>query len=672
MKKTILTMLFALVAIIGQAKEIIVEGEQLFPSYWCNDKGDWTIAFLDDCAIYDCRFWTYKLRDVNAKTGEAKFVLTSDNDELSVVVGKDKKGTRNIRIGDQKALYTMITTPFMPDYPVKDTRTEFVNTGYKPDTITVVGWLKDMPDELKNEKTFELSYPNFLTDEEETIFADLDEQGRFVIKFPMLNSTEFRCDWERSHLHTMLEPGKTYFFFCDFKDNRHYFMGDDCRLQNELLRFPPEFLSLSLYHGMPTARKGSKEQFEPYMASVDSLLTSQEADVDALCQQHPTLSTRFSIYRKGFSRISLASDFGQSRLAMPDYLFTEKARQYAYQTFWKKLQEPVTLYYDVRTFLRDFIQDAEKVSPGNFSFNAIDHIAEIAANDEELALLTRWKEWLNDAETQIAATTTKEEKNKLINELNTKNADMLKQVKQILDSDKALRLVNDKALIAHLGNRLRLLDSLQVEPFVKDVLLTQWTYNYLDGRRSSVLPEVLDTFRALVHNPICLNLVESLNDRYLAIENREFDKLVLKSADNLADITEGEELLKKLIEPYKGKFVLIDFWGTWCSGCREDLSHSTEEYLRLKDFDIQFLYLANDSPNWAYENIIKQYNVSGPNVAHYNLPKEQQKAIERSLGIHGFPSYRLVNRDGNLLNMNIDVHNLESLASLLEQLSEEE
>ena len=670
MTKTILTMLLALVTMMGQAKDQTVVEEQLFPSYWCNDKGDWTIAFLDDCAIYDCRFWTYKQRDVNAKTGEAKLVLTSDGDELSVVVGKEKKGTRNIRIGDQKALYTLITTPYMPDYPLKDTRTEFVNTGYKPDTITFVGWLKDMPDELKSEKTFEVSYPNFLTDEEETIYADLDEQGRFMVKFPVLNSTEFRCDWGRCHLHTMLEPGKTYFFFCDFKENRHYFMGDDCRLQNELLRFPPEFLSLSLYHGLPTARKGSKEQFEPYMASVDSLLTSQEANVDALCQQHPTLSTRFSIYRKGFARISLASDFGQSRLTMPDYLFTDEARQYAYQTFWKKLQEPITLYYDVRTFLKDFIQDAETVSPSNFSFNARDHIAEIAANDEELALLTRWKVWILDAEAQITATTNQDEKNKLVNELN--NTDLVKQAKEILYSDKTMKMVNDKALIAHLKNRLRLLDSLQVEAYVKDLLLTQWTHKYLDGLRCSMLPEVLDTFRALVHHPLCISHVESLNDRYLAIENREFDKLVLKSADNLADITEGEELLKKLIEPYKGKFVLIDFWGTWCSGCREDLSHSTEEYLRLKDFDIQYLYLANESPRWAYENLIKQYNISGPNVAHYNLPKEQQKAIERALGITAFPSYRLVNRDGNLLNMAVDVHNLDSLVNLLEQLSEEE
>ena len=172
----------------------------------------------------------------------------------------------------------------------------------------------------------------------------------------------------------------------------------------------------------------------------------------------------------------------------------------------------------------------------------------------------------------------------------------------------------------------------------------------------------------MVSNPEYIQQVEKLNDHYLAIENREFDKLVIKSSDNLADLSEGEALLKKLIEPYKGKFVLLDIWGTWCGPCKEALSHSTEEYARLNGFDIQYLYLANESPQQSWENVIKEYNVSGPNVAHYNLPKEQQRAIEQYLKVNAFPTYKLFNRNGDLLDLNVDPRNLEALAQLLEQM----
>ncbi len=171
--------------------------KQLFPSYWRNDQGDWKIAFFEDCAIYDCKFWDYKQRDVNPKTGEATFLMTNGNDELKVMVGKDKKGSRTIQIGGEKATYAMITSRFLPDYPTKDTREDFVDTGYKEDTITIVGWIKDMPENFKQLKTFLFNYMDIFGDGEKNEDAGLDEQGRFSVKIPVVNSTEFFFDWRR-------------------------------------------------------------------------------------------------------------------------------------------------------------------------------------------------------------------------------------------------------------------------------------------------------------------------------------------------------------------------------------------------------------------------------------------------------------------------------------------
>ena len=50
------------------------------------------------------------------------------------------------------------------------------------------------------------------------------------------------------------------------------------------------------------------------------------------------------------------------------------------------------------------------------------------------------------------------------------------------------------------------------------------------------------------------------------------------------------------------------------------------------------------------------------------LPDEQQAAIERYLGVRSFPTYKLFNRDGNLLDLEVDPRRLENLARLLERL----
>ena len=641
---------------------------QLFPSYWRDAQGDWAIAFCEECAIYDCRFWNYKQRDVNPKTGEATLILTNGDDELKVVVGKNKKGMRTIQVGNQRADYAMITDRFMPDYPTKDTRADFVDTGYKTDTITVVGWLKDMPKHFKQLKTFELSYQNLYTDEQESAYANLDSLGRFTVKIPVLNSTEFFCDWRRCFMRTMLEPGKTYFFLYDFKEGRRYFMGNDARLQNELFKYPLDWQSISMQEGPNEEDKATPEQFDQYVASVDSLIKAQFANIDALCQQHPTLSTRFNLFRKGNTLSQQARDFGQARFRGERFQLSDNARRYAYDTFWTKFEKPYTLHRGFSGFLRDYLGDAINISTISFNWNAQDYIEEFASNDEELALLTRWKDWIADAQKQVESAPTIEEKQRVAEKLNTDNADMIKKVDAVLNGPKAKKFINGKLFFIRMNRELHVLDSLNADPFVKEVWLTRQVLQQIDHERTAILPSVMDTVKAMIGNPECIAMIEKLNDHYLAIENREFDKLVLKSSDNLADLSEGEALLKKILEPYKGKFVLLDIWGTWCGPCKEALSHSTEEYARLKDYDIEFLYLANRSPQDSWENVIKEYNVSGPNVAHYNLPDEQQAAIERHLNVHSWPTYKLFDRNGNMFDLDVDARNLDELTRLLDRM----
>ena len=633
---------------------------QLLPSYWRDEKGDWKIAFLEDQAIYDCKFWRYKKLDINPKTGEAEMLLTDGTDDLKVIVGKDKKGKRTIQIGDQKASYTMITSRFMPDYPQKDTRTDFVDTDYKADTVTVVGWIKDMPDKYKGEKTFEFGYPDLFTGDLESVYADLDEQGRFKVSFPLLNSTEFFCDWSRCFIWTMLEPGKTYFLLYDFKEGRRYFMGDDCRLQNELFKFPVDWQTVSM--------EDEDKDFDKYIASTDSLLQTQFAKQERLFEEHPSLSTRYRQYRKGHTLWQQAFCFGQARFNGENSRFPEVARRYAYKTFWSKLESPLTLHRETSDFLRDYLGDVVERHSDMVSMNILDDISEFAENDGELAILNRWKEWIEVVNEAISQAPTMEEKQRIAKDENAKHTELIEAAGKILNSPKAQKFIQEKAFLSEMKAQEHSLDSLGTKPSLKSIWFAQQVYEELDHERVPLPERVLDSLKMMIGNPTAIEMIEKKNDYYVALANREFDKLVLKSSDDVKDLTEGEALLRKLLEPYKGKFVLLDVWGTWCGPCKEALSHSQEEYERLKDFDIAFLYLANRSPQESWENVIKEYNVSGENVAHYNLPPEQQSAIERHLDVRSFPTYKLFDRDGNMLDLKVDARDLDDLVKLLQQM----
>jgi hypothetical protein len=88
----------------------------------------------------------------------------------------------------------------------------------------------------------------------------------------------------------------------------------------------------------------------------------------------------------------------------------------------------------------------------------------------------------------------------------------------------------------------------------------------------------------------------------------------------------------------------------------------------MAQYDIVFLYLANRSDDESWKNVIKEYNVTGENVVHYNLPEEQQRAVESFLKVNQYPTYRLIDRNGNLLDVNADPRNLDVFENLIKAL----
>ena len=630
-------------------------------TYWRNEAtGDWLIGFAKQHVIYNNKVW-----DIVSQIEKKDAYTLSLNDGTTIRVDKMKKGLRQIAIGKDKAIAcSPITGTALPDYPTKDTRKGFVDNGYNPkDSVTIIGWMKDMPEEAwRQGGDFNVSVIDFLVDEEETAYAEMDSLGRFTLKMPLLNSSEVFIDWDRSQQRSVLEPGKTYFYLSDFMTGQTLWMGEDVRLQNELIAYP----YAGIKERIPSDQRGKVNAMD-FKAKTDNSLALATASLEETIAQHPNLSQRYIDFIKGYYPMSQGESLMQGRYAMPNYELPQEYMDYVTRECWQKAVKPYTLYRDFACFRDDYLDHIIRNRQRRENWNIYDYNNEIASNDKELSLLNQWKDWLIDANAKVMSAT-EEDWQKVAEKLNADNADMLKEVSKILQSSKAQKVLRGRQLMIRMGQEAFVLDSIGVDQIIKDVWLTRLVHRIIDETHTAVLPMVIDTLKALVKNHFGIEQIEKANDYYLALENREFDKLVLKSSDNLANISEGEALLKKILEPYKGKFVLLDIWGTWCGPCKEALSHSTEEYARLKDYDIQYLYLANKSPQTAWENVIKEYNVSGSNVAHYNLPEEQQAAIERHLNVHSWPTYKLFNRDGDLLDLSVSAFDLEGLANLLEQM----
>ena len=80
------------------------------------------------------------------------------------------------------------------------------------------------------------------------------------------------------------------------------------------------------------------------------------------------------------------------------------------------------------------------------------------------------------------------------------------------------------------------------------------------------------------------------------------------------------------------------------------------------------MYLANNSEEKTWKYVIREYDLSGEKVVHYRLPAEQQQLVERLLGITAFPTFMLIDQDGNIVNPNASRPEMKD--QLLQQIRE--
>jgi len=145
---------------------------------------------------------------------------------------------------------------------------------------------------------------------------------------------------------------------------------------------------------------------------------------------------------------------------------------------------------------------------------------------------------------------------------------------------------------------------------------------------------------------------------------KEADKLFQKNfpeesqaAYELPNTNEAN-VFKELIAPFKGKFLLVDFWSTSCGPCIANIKQHKflrEKYKDNKDVDFVFITSENESPLSAYDKFVNEQEL----INTYRLNADQYRYMRQLFRFNGIPRYILVDREGKIMDDNFTSRNFE-------------
>ncbi|MDD7236298.1 MAG: TlpA disulfide reductase family protein [bacterium] len=106
---------------------------------------------------------------------------------------------------------------------------------------------------------------------------------------------------------------------------------------------------------------------------------------------------------------------------------------------------------------------------------------------------------------------------------------------------------------------------------------------------------------------------------------------------------DGKELA---LSDFRGKYVVLDFWASWCGDCRRDIPNIKAMYENYSKKGVEFVGVSFDDNAERWQNAIKEFGLKYHQVNE--LKKWKTTDIYAAYGIKWIPTIYIIGPDGKV------------------------
>ena len=113
------------------------------------------------------------------------------------------------------------------------------------------------------------------------------------------------------------------------------------------------------------------------------------------------------------------------------------------------------------------------------------------------------------------------------------------------------------------------------------------------------------------------------------------------------------------LRQYRGKVVLLDFWGVWCGFCSRELPNLKKIYNSYKDQEFDIIGVSIDDDEAVLREYLKENDMQWRQIS--SGKRWEEDPLAKQFDITGIPNQWLIDRDGRLINHDARGEKLEGL-----------